>query len=224
MGKSRDKSIILLSGGLDSLVSLGVSREKYNVRLGLTFDYGQRAAGKEIKAGKDIAGYYGIGHRVIKLPWLEDITATSLVNKSENIPEYEFSMESAKNVWVPNRNGVFINIAASFADSMGFKHIIFGANREEAATFPDNSEEFVNKINGSLAYSTLVKAAVVAPLAVYNKKEIARIALENSVPLNLVRSCYREKDKHCGRCESCLRLKMALKEVLKNDLPVEFME
>ncbi|OGI02556.1 MAG: 7-cyano-7-deazaguanine synthase QueC [Candidatus Melainabacteria bacterium GWF2_37_15] len=230
MKNTQTKSIILLSGGLDSLVSLGVTKEKYNVSLALTFDYGQRTAQQEIIAAQKITEHYSIQHRVIKLPWLEEITTTSLVNKAEKLPELDsseldnpdYTEKSAKNVWVPNRNGVFINIAAGFADSMGFKYIIFGANKEEAATFPDNSETFIHKINESLQYSTLVKAEVVAPLAAYNKKEIVKIALENNVPLNLLRSCYADGEKHCGKCESCLRLKRALNEVIKGANPVEF--
>ena len=75
------KSIILLSGGLDSLVSLGLSKEKYNVTLALTFDYGQKSVVQEILASKKICEYYGIEHKVIKLDWLKDITHTALVSE-----------------------------------------------------------------------------------------------------------------------------------------------
>ena len=62
------KSIILLSGGLDSLVSLGFSKKHtdYNVELALTFDYGQKTAIAEIEASKKICDFYGIKHKVIK--------------------------------------------------------------------------------------------------------------------------------------------------------------
>ncbi len=227
----QNKSIILLSGGLDSLVSLGISKKKFNVVFSLTFDYGQRAAKKEIEASKKIAEYYSIENKVIELPWLSEITGTFLVNRNKNMPElniseldnFEITEKSAKNVWVPNRNGAFLNIAASFADSMGFKHIIFGANKEEAVTFPDNSKIFIDKINNSFKYSTFVKPEVIAPLADYTKKEIVKIAVENNIPLNLARSCYTEEEKHCGKCESCLRLKRALREISGNNYPVEFM-
>jgi 7-cyano-7-deazaguanine synthase len=224
------KSIILLSGGLDSVVSLGISKEKMNVTLALTFDYGQRTAQKEIEAAGRIAEHYSIEHKVVKLDWLAQITGTALVNRDMELPELgaanldsmEHALESAKNVWVPNRNGIFLNIAAGFADSMEFTHILFGANKEEAATFPDNSEVFVEKINAAFEYSTLVKPVVVAPLAKYTKVDTVRLAVENNIPLNLVRSCYSDDEVHCGVCESCLRLKRALKEVFGSKLPVEF--
>jgi len=213
-----NKSIILLSGGLDSLVSLAYAKDEYNIELALTFDYGQRAAKKEIDASKTIAEYFNIEHKVIKTPWLEEITETSLVNTDQDLPALdsteldnpELTQISAKNVWVPNRNGLFLNIAACFADSMNLSHIIFGANKEEGTTFPDNTQEFIDKINDAFEFSTLVKPKVFAPLIDLNKTEIIKLALEIEAPLNLVRSCYTAEQKHCGKCESCLRLKRAL--------------
>ena len=61
------KSIILLSGGLDSLVSLGLKRDELNIELGLTFDYGQKSVSKEIEASRKICKYYNIEHKIIKL-------------------------------------------------------------------------------------------------------------------------------------------------------------
>ena len=74
-----NKSVILLSGGLDSLVSLGVGVKEYNIRLALTFDYGQNPAEQEIKTSKKIAEYYGIEHRVSELPFLKEITNNAFI-------------------------------------------------------------------------------------------------------------------------------------------------
>ena len=79
------RSIILLSGGLDSVVSLALCKEKYNVTFALTFDYGQKSAEQEIKACKKICEYYNLQHKVIKLDWLKEITHTALVDK-KNLP------------------------------------------------------------------------------------------------------------------------------------------
>lgn len=206
------KSIILLSGGLDSLVSLGLSKEKYNIELAITFDYGQKSALYEIEASKNICDYYKIKHEVIKLDWLKNITHTALVSGDE-IPEGAGLLDSTnsmKQVWVPNRNGLFLNIAASYADSDDYNYIFIGANREEGQTFSDNTPEFVEKINGEFEYSTMCHAKVVAPLIDCDKTEIVKKAIEHNIPLELVRSCYKNGGKHCGVCESCVRLKAAL--------------
>lgn len=213
------KSIILLSGGLDSLVSLGVCKEEYNIDLALTFDYGQKSVEMEILASKKICEHYGIEHKIIKLDWLKEITQTALVSEKEipftslsDLSSDEFVEKSALCVWVPNRNGTFLNIAAAFADSYGYDYIIFGANKEEGTTFPDNTQEFIDKINAAFEFSTQKKPKVYAPLINSGKNDIVKNAIEHCVPLELARSCYSQREKHCGVCESCVRLKRALKE------------
>lgn len=207
-----NKSIILLSGGLDSLVSLGFSKKHtdYNVELALTFDYGQKTAQAEIQASKKISEYYGIKHKVIKLDWLKEMTKTSLVSDSE-VPSKDFeTKKSAELVWVPNRNGLFLNIAACFCDSEGYDYILYGANKEEGAKFPDNTEEFRAGISEVFKTSTLKHPQVVAPLINYSKDDIVKIAVRDSIPLDFVRSCYKSNELHCGECESCYYLKKAL--------------
>ena len=123
-----NRAIILLSGGLDSVVSIAQAKSNgLDFVLALTFDYGQKSFKKELKASKEIAGFYNIKHEVIKLDWLKDITSTSLVAQCD-VPDIsvdaldntQVTNDSMKNVWVPNRNGLFINIAASYADSFGY--------------------------------------------------------------------------------------------------------
>ena len=206
------KGIILLSGGLDSLVSLVLGKDKYGICLALTFDYGQKSAKQEIEASSKICKYYGLQHEIIKLEWLKKITHTALV-EGDNIPEGEAlkdSDKSAKSVWVPNRNGLFLNIAASYADGENYDYILIGANKEEGETFPDNSKEFIEKINASFKLSTRKQPQVIAPLINSNKNDIVKLALDNKIPLEYVRSCYSNNTKHCGKCESCTRLKNAL--------------
>ncbi|MBO6086946.1 7-cyano-7-deazaguanine synthase QueC [bacterium] len=200
--------IILLSGGLDSLVSLGLSKEQYGISLALTFDYGQKSVKKEIETSKIICDYYKIEHKIIKLDWLREITHTALVSK-DMLPE-KIDENSAKNVWVPNRNGLFLNIAGAFADGENYDYIIIGANKEEAENFPDNTKDFIERINSEFEFSTQKCPKVVAPLLNCDKNDIVKLALEHSIPLQLVFSCYAGNEKHCGKCESCIRLKNAL--------------
>lgn len=218
---SDKKSIVLLSGGLDSTVAFKKSIDTGNVVLCLTFDYGQRAAVKEAAAAAKISARYNVEHRLIELPWLKEITKTALVCTDEKIPELSTdeldgargkTKESARSVWVPNRNGVFINIAASFCETLGAEFIITGFNMEEAATFPDNSPQFIEAINSSLSYSTLNKVKLLSPTSSLNKEEIVRLGMEIDAPLEFLWSCYEGGEKMCRSCESCMRLKRALEE------------
>ena len=213
------KSIVLLSGGLDSLVSLALARDEYNIKLAITFDYGQKSAKQEILASNKICQHFNIEHKVISLDWLKDITKSALVSEKEvpfttleDLSSDDFAKNSAISVWVPNRNGIFLNIAAAFADSYNYDYIIFGANKEEGTTFSDNTQEFIDRINAEFEFSTQKKPKAYAPLINLCKNDIVKSAVDYFVPLELTRSCYSTKEKHCGVCESCVRLKRALEE------------
>ena len=119
--------------------------------------------------------------------------------------------ETARAVWIPNRNGVFLNIAACFAEALEADLIIAGFNAEEAATFPDNSPPFVRAINRAFAFSTLRRPRVKSYTEKMTKREIVVLGRKLGVPLDLVWSCYRGGAKPCGRCESCARLRRAMR-------------
>lgn len=213
------KSVVLLSGGLDSAVCLAFARTETAVELALTFNYGQRSAEKEIAAASQLAGYYNIRHRVIELPWLAEITHTALVCKEQALPEpvqaeldnLDLGNQSAAAVWVPNRNGLFVNIAACFAESMDCHLVVAGFNREEAATFPDNTPEFAMAVSAAMAYSTANQVRVVSYTGRLDKAEIVSLGNRLGVPWEYVWSCYRGEPRMCGRCESCRRLIRAFK-------------
>jgi len=213
-------SIVLLSAGLDSAVAFKKELDGHGVALAITFDYGQRAAAKEIEMARLICKRYGVRHLVLELAWMEEITHTSLVNRGEKVPEpgekeldeiKGKAKETAHLVWVPNRNGLFINIAAAYGDAFGFGRIATGFNAEEGATFPDNTPQFVQAVNGSLAYSCEKKVEVVAPVIGLDKEEIIREGARIGAPLDLSWSCYFSGAKPCGKCESCMRRARAFK-------------
>ncbi len=216
--KIKSKSILLLSAGLDSLTNLAMASQKSQVVLALTFDYGQRSAKQEIKMAKKICKHYKIPHEAIAIPWLKKLTKTALVNRGRKIPkpslknlnQYSVSLQNAKAVWVPNRNGVFINIAAAYAESLGASEIIVGFNKEEAVTFPDNSAKYLKQATTALSSSTLSKVKIKSYTLRLDKKQIVKKALEVGAPLQYVWSCYEGRSKMCGDCESCKRLQRAL--------------
>jgi 7-cyano-7-deazaguanine synthase len=212
------KSVVLLSGGLDSAVAFKKALDEYGVAMALTFDYGQRAAKREIAAAAAMALRFDVPHEVVNIPWLKKITKTALVDKGAPLPEpdidalddAEKSSSSAEKVWVPNRNGVFINIAAAYCESIDAGMLIAGFNAEEAVTFPDNSPAFISAANKALSYSTLSRVQVLSPTSELNKTEIVRLGMEIDAPLDLVWSCYEGGEVMCGVCESCMRLRRAL--------------
>ncbi|MEB3245304.1 MAG: 7-cyano-7-deazaguanine synthase QueC [Vampirovibrionales bacterium] len=204
-------AVALLSGGLDSVVAMADALHNLPgcIKLALTFNYGQRAFAQELAASRAIAQHYGVVHQVIELPWLAQ-QVPSLMSAQRAHGE-KLQSATAKAVWIPNRNGVFLNIAASFAEALGAQAVIFGANAEEAeAGFPDNSEMYRVRLNTALDLSTLNHVRVIAPVGHLNKPQIGERAVALGVPLELIWSCYDALETHCGQCPSCVLLQKAL--------------
>lgn len=213
----KKKSIILLSAGLDSTVNLALAHQKTKVVLALTFNYGQRAARKEISQARKICQHYQIPHQVIDIRWLKNLGESSLTDRSIQVPigksvridDFKKSTTTAKAVWIPNRNGVFLNIAAAYAESYKADLIIPGFNAEEAKTFPDNSLAFVKKTTAALAYSTQNQVKAHCYTIDLVKTQIVQLGLKHEAPMHLMWPCYFNLKKWCGQCESCQRAKRA---------------
>lgn len=218
------KAISLLSGGLDCTVATSVFAEDYEIHA-ITFNYGQKSFKRELEASKAICDKMGFKHIVIDLPWLGEISNSSL-NTDESVPEVveddlddlNKSKETASSVWVPARNMVFTAIATSYAESIGAEKIIVGWDKEEAQTFPDNSKEFLNTFNELISVGSPDSIVIEAPDIDLDKDEIVKLGVEVSAPMELSYSCYNGTENHCGVCESCVRRKRAFKMAEIEDL------
>ena len=214
------KSVVLLSAGLDSAVNLKCALDRGPVVAALTFDYGQRAARRETESAAAMCERFGLRHELVRLPWLGRITRTALVGSGRRLPhprmsdldDPEVSRRSAERVWTPNRNGVFLAAAAAHAEAWGAELTVTGFNAEEAASFPDNSPEFVAAFNRALRLSTRARVRVKSYTARLRKPAIVKRGLKIGAPLDLVWCCYDGGRTLCGRCESCRRFMRAICE------------
>jgi len=210
-------SVVLLSGGLDSAAALALELKHHQVVLALTVDYGQRAAAREREAAARLAEHFRVPHKVVALPFFAELDAGALVRKDGDLPRPDpdalddpaAAAASAKAVWVPNRNGVLIEVAAAHAEALGAGRVVVGFNREEAASFPDNSLPYLNAINAALRFSTAGKVELVAPTALWDKVRILRAVRREGIELEWLWPCYEGGKSPCGSCESCRRFERA---------------
>ncbi len=227
----KESAIILLSGGLDSTVNLFEAHHAYKIGLVLTFDYGQRAAEREVQSSKLFCKTLGVPVRIVELPWFKEFTSTALVQRSGSnsqslpkgievqISDLDHSQKTAQAVWVPNRNGIFLNIAAGFAEGLGASVVVTGFNLEEAETFPDNSEPYLLSLNQAFSFSTSNHVKVHSFTLQMRKDEIFRRALALNIPMEHLWPCYEDGPSPCQLCESCqrfLRAKLSLQHSFKN--------
>ena len=189
--------VVLLSGGLDSAVTLA-----YTLRLGdkaftLSFDYEQKHR-KELKQAKMIADFYSVSNKVveIRLPW----SGSSLLGEGE-IPEK--TEEGIPNTFVPGRNIIFLALASGYASVIGAHDIYYGANSIDFSGYPDCRPEFVRSMNIALAYGLKERVSISAPLIEMSKAEIVQMGVDFKVPMELTWSCYKGGETPCGVCPSC---------------------
>ena len=212
-------AVALLSGGLDSGTGLAMwlEREAAAVAECVTFDYGQRAAVLECAAARALADRFGLPWRRVELSWLADAAVragSSLVSGGGALPDRAGAQtvgdeDSAAAVWVPARNLVFLSIGAAFAESVGADVVVAGFNREEAATFPDNSAGFVAAFDAVAKFGTRNSVAVESPTIGMTKAEVVAAARRHGMTEEDFWSCYDGGPGICGKCESCVRSRLA---------------
>lgn len=201
----RNKAIVLLSGGLDSAVTLFAAKKSgYNCSC-LIFDYGQRHR-KEIIQAKKLAQAAGCASQILKinLPW----KGSSLLGKNKNVPEYSRSAGNIPSTYVPGRNIIFLSFALSFAEAKGALAIYIGVHAQDYSGYPDCRPEFFRAFNKVIASGTKagVEKRIIkikTPLINKNKAQIIRLGRRLGVPFELTRSCYRGGNSPCGKCDSC---------------------
>ncbi|MBU1147302.1 MAG: 7-cyano-7-deazaguanine synthase QueC [Candidatus Omnitrophica bacterium] len=194
------KAIVLLSGGMDSAVTLYIARNRGYKTHCLIFDYGQRHK-KEVGFAKQLARITDSEYSVlnIRLPWGN----SALLDKRTKVPENRRS-SGIPVTYVPARNTIFISFALSFAETIGAKKIFIGANARDFSGYPDCRPLYFKRFNGLLKKAT--KAAgirVEAPLLHNTKREIVEIGRRLGVPFELTWSCYKGGKRPCGRCDAC---------------------
>lgn len=215
----RLKSVALVSGGLDSLVSLAQAVRERDVRVVMFFDYGQRAGASERVSVINAASYYDLPFQEVDLRWLRSLAPRGMRDDAE--PEDEFDrLDTLTDVWIPNRNGVFVNVAAAWAESFGCDTVVTGFNREEAEEFPDNSRDYMERVNSGLELSTQNRVRVESFTIDLDKREIIRLGRSLKTPLSILWSCYRSGERMCGRCASCRRLVAAVASLPPDERPV----
>jgi 7-cyano-7-deazaguanine synthase len=209
-------ALVLLSGGLDSTVAATLWAARHGgLELGLCVDYGQRAARREARAAEAVGQALGFPVRHAALPLLAEITGTALVRREVALPHPGLdhldrdAAATADAVWVPNRNGLLVNLAAALAEAQGLGVVVVGFNAEEAQSFPDNSARFVGHLNACLQDSTRGRVRVEAPLVGLTKAQLLAEGRRVGAPLHLAWSCYEGGEAPCGQCESCRRRERA---------------
>lgn len=204
-----ERSVVLLSGGLDSATVLAISVARGYESHTVSFDYGQRHR-FELSQSEVVSRSLGAAsHRVVKLD--SGIFSGSSLTGNGEPPEDRDGEDMASGIpstFVPARNLVFLSLAASFAASISARRIFIGANQVDYSGYPDCRMEFLSSFedtcNIALRGHESSGVIVEAPLVYMAKEEIIRIGSKLGVDYAATVSCYNATSlTHCGKCDSC---------------------
>src|SRR6185503_13698856 len=199
-------AVVLLSGGLDSMVCAALAREAGFGVVALTVDYGQRHR-VELESAKAIADRLADRHVVLPLD-LRAFGGSALTSEID-VPK-DGVQPGIPVTYVPARNTIFLSLALGLAEASGARDIFIGVNALDYSGYPDCRPEFVAGF-GRLA-NLATKAGVEgdgftihAPLLDLTKADIAREAQRLGIDAGLSHSCYDPlpDGTHCGKCDAC---------------------
>ncbi len=199
-------AVVLLSGGLDSMVCAALARERGFAVVALTVDYNQRHR-VELDAARRIAAELAERHIVLPL----DLRAFggSALTADIDVPK-DGAGSGIPVTYVPARNVIFLSLALGLAEAGGARDIFIGVNALDYSGYPDCRPEFIAEFEKLANLAT--KAGVEhdpfkihAPLQHLTKADIAREAQRLGLDAALSHSCYDPlpDGRHCGRCDAC---------------------
>ncbi|MBC8044779.1 MAG: 7-cyano-7-deazaguanine synthase QueC [Rhizobacter sp.] len=219
------KAIVLLSGGMDSLVSTAIARHQGIDLAALHLNYGQRTEARELAAFTAIADHYQIAARlVVDATHLSKIGGSSLTDKTISVSKADLWNEDIPSSYVPFRNANILAMAVSWAEVIGATKIFIGAVEEDSSGYPDCRKEFYDAYNQVIRLGTKPSTdiEIITPVIEMKKHQIIEVGITLGAPFELSWSCYERSDRACGVCDSCaLRLRAFEQTGLRD--PIEYM-
>lgn len=214
------KAVILVSGGMDSAVTMAIAKEQGFLCYALSVSYGQRHSA-ELNAANELAKLQGAAEHKTVVVDLRSIGGSALTS---DIAVPESASEGIPITYVPARNTIMLSIALGWAEVLGANDIFCGINAVDYSGYPDCRPEFLASFQNlaNLATKAGVEGAGLrlhAPLISMSKADIAREGIRLGVDFSRTVSCYQADDqgRACGRCDACRLRAAGFQEARIND-------
>lgn len=203
MTDTLEKTVLILSGGMDSATLLYKLLHD-NIRpICVSFNYGQRHK-KELICASELAKLNGLEWELINLEGLGPILkGSSQTDLSVPVPTGRYDAENMKLTVVPNRNMIMLSVAMGLAIANGIETVHYGAHAGDHTIYPDCRPKFVEALNKAAALCDWKKVQVIAPYLGRSKSDICKDGVALGVPYDLTWTCYAGTEKPCGKCGSC---------------------
>lgn len=210
MDNTAGRAIVLLSGGMDSLVTAAVAKRDCDELYFLHASYGQLTEARELKSFRALCGHYLPREaKVLNWDWFRQIGGSALTDPGIAVPAGS-SVAGIPITYVPFRNANLLAAAVAWAEVIGAGAIYIGAVEEDSSGYPDCREEFFQAFQKTIDTGTKGEfpIRIETPVLHLNKSEIVKLGITLKAAFELSWSCYVDNEAACGECDSCkLRLK-----------------
>ena len=213
------KSLIILSGGMDSVTLLYDKKDE--IAVAVTFDYGSNHNKREEEFAKYHCEKLGIEHIIIPLTFIHDYFKSSLLEGASAIPDGHYEDETMKSTVVPFRNGIMLSVDCGLAESRELEKVLIANHFGDHAIYPDCRKGFIDAISEAMRNGTYKGITIDAPYTTITKTDIAKIGKSLGIDYSKTYSCYKGGEKHCGKCGTCVERKEALRDAGIED-PTEY--
>lgn len=203
------KTVVLLSGGMDSVTAFYEVMREHEVVAALSFDYGSKHNAREIPFARLHAERAGVTHRTIDLAFMNECFASDLLKSGGDIPDGHYAEANMKRTVVPFRNGIMLAVACGFAESVEAEALAIAAHCGDHAIYPDCREPFMQGMAMAMEEGTYARIRLMRPFIAMDKTAIARRGVELGIDFSETWSCYKGGEIHCGTCGTCVERREA---------------
>lgn len=204
----QEKTLVLMSGGLDSAVALAIAKANTCEQVyTCSFSYGQKHK-KELASAAQLSTHYGTKHKVFNLGTCLQQTSGPEHNLAE-LQKHRHTLGMLPPSWKPARNIVFMAVAAGYAWWADINLMVLGVHQEDYPGYPDCREMYLRYMESAMTEGTAFPIDVWVPLLNMNKALIVQIGRKLNVPFKLTWSCYEGGEKPCRTCDACQRREAA---------------
>ncbi|SLM28527.1 7-cyano-7-deazaguanine synthase [Desulfamplus magnetovallimortis] len=204
-------SVVVFSGGMDSTVLMADILGKGKNVQALSFDYGSRHNDRELLCAATFCQEHKIEHRIVKLPFINELFSSSLLKSGKDVPDGSYMEENMKSTVVPFRNGIMLSIAAGFAESIGAGEVLLASHSGDHFIYPDCRPEFNEAFSRAVFMGTGEQVSIRFPFANMDKRDIGDLGRELGIDFTTTWTCYKGGEIHCGTCGACDERKYALR-------------
>jgi 7-cyano-7-deazaguanine synthase len=198
------KTVLIMSGGLDSTTLLYELLSMGHEVYALSFDYGQRHV-RELAAADATCQALKVNHVVASLTSLTPLlNHSALTNPHVPIPQGGYREESMKLTVVPARNLIMASIGIGYAANIGAGAVALGVHSGDHAIYPDCRPKFIFALDVVARLAHFTEIAIMTPFLFCSKGAIVKRGLQLGVDYSLTWTCYEGGNKPCGKCGSCV--------------------